>query len=62
MKNLYIVQIQGWGDDENAFYNMGAFSTLAGAEAKLEQLLVEWEEGGCDRDDVVYEIEELAVA
>jgi hypothetical protein len=57
MSKVYIVQIQGWGDSEDEFYNMGAYSTRAKAEAALEDLLQQWEADGCDRDDVVYEID-----
>jgi len=57
MSKAYIVQIQGWGDSEDEFYNMGAYSTRAKAEAALEDLLQQWEADGCDRDDVVYEID-----
>jgi hypothetical protein len=57
MSKVYIVQIQGWGDSEDEFYNMGAYSTRAKAEAALEEMLVQWEADGCDRDDVVYEID-----
>ena len=62
MQKVYIVQVQGWGDSEDEFYNMGAYSTRAKAEAALEEMLVDWEANGSDRADVVYEIEELAVA
>jgi len=61
MSKTYIVQIQGWGDDEDEFYNFGAYSTQALAEAKVEELLQDWELDGNDRDDVVYEIEEMTV-
>jgi hypothetical protein len=57
MSKVYIVQIQGWGDSEDEFYNMGAYSTRGKAEAALEDLLQQWEADGCDRDDVVYEID-----
>ena len=57
MSKVYIVQIQGWGDSEDEFYNMGTYSTRAKAEAALEEMLVGWEADGCDRDDVVYEID-----
>jgi hypothetical protein len=57
MSKVYIVQIQGWGDDEDEFYNMGTYSTRAKAEAALEEMLQQWEADGCDRDDVVYEID-----
>jgi hypothetical protein len=57
MNKVYIVQVQGWGDSEDEFYNMGAYSTRAKAEAALEEMLVQWEEDGGDRADVVYEID-----
>jgi len=59
MSKAYNVLIQGWGDDEDEFYSMGMFKTLAKAEAKLEECLLGWEEDGEDRADVVYEIEEV---
>jgi len=61
MSKTYIVQIQGWGDSEDEFYNMGAYSTRAKAEAALEDLLVQWEADGQDRADVVYEIEPMTI-
>ena len=61
MQKVYIVMIQGWGDSEDEFYNMGAYSTRAKAEAALEEMLVQWEADGGDRADVVYEIEPLTV-
>ena len=61
MQKTYIVQVQGWGGSEDEFYNMGAYSTRAKAEAALEEMLVEWEADGGDRADVVYEIETLTV-
>jgi len=57
MSKVYIVMIQGWGDSEDEFYNMGAYSTRAKAEAALEEMLQQWEEDGGDRADVVYEID-----
>jgi hypothetical protein len=59
MSKVYIVEVQGWGDDEDEFYNMGACSTQAKAEALVEELLAEWEEDGNDRDDVVWQIDEM---
>lgn len=61
MSKTYIVQIQGWGDNEDEFYNMGAYSTRTKAEAALEEMLQKWEADGCDRDDVVYEIEPITI-
>lgn len=59
MKKVYIVEVEGWGESEDEFYNMGTFSTLAKAEAKVEKLLKQWEEDGNDRDDVVWQIDEM---
>ena len=56
MKKVFIVQVQGWGDSEDEFYNCGTFSTRAKAEAGVEELLESWESDGGDRADVVYEI------
>jgi hypothetical protein len=59
MKKVYIVEVEGWGESEDEFYNMGTYSTLAKAEAKVEKLLKQWEEDGNDRDDVVWQIDEM---
>jgi hypothetical protein len=61
MSKAYNVLIQGWGDDEDEFYSMGVFTTLAKAEAQLEKCLQGWEEDGEDRADVVYTIEEFEI-
>ena len=57
MQKVYTVQIQGWGDREEEFYNCGTYSTRAKAEAALEEMLVQWEEDGGNRADVFYEID-----
>lgn len=59
MKKVYIVEVEGWGESEDEFYNMGTYSTRAKAEAKVEKLLKQWEEDGNDRDDVVWQIDEM---
>jgi hypothetical protein len=61
MKKVYIVQVQGWGDDEDEFYNFGTYSTQALAEAKIEELLQGWEADGNDRDDVVTDVEVMTL-
>jgi hypothetical protein len=38
MKKVYIVQVRGWGDDEDAMENVGAFSTRELADAHIVQL------------------------
>ena len=57
-KKIYTVKIQGWGDSEDEFYSFGVYSTKKKAEARVEQLLLGWEEDGNDREDVAWEIEE----
>ena len=59
MKKVYIVEVEGWGESEDEFYTMGTYSTRAKAEAKVEKLLKQWEEDGNDRDDVVWQIDEM---
>ena len=61
MKKVYIVKVQGWGDDEYAMYDMGAFSTRKLADAHLETLLADWEADGGDKDDVFAEVEVITV-
>ena len=60
-KVVYQLMIQGWGDREEEFYECGTYSTLKRAKEEMEKLLQEWEAGGSDRADVVYEIERTAV-
>ena len=60
-KAVYILQVQGWGDREEEFYNCGTFATRAGAEAEMEVMLQDWESDGGDRADVVYAIERTIV-
>jgi len=59
MSKVYIVQVQGWGDDEDAFYITGAYSTRPKAEAAVEQLIADAAEDGLT--DVVTEIEVVSV-
>lgn len=56
---VYIVQVQGWGDDEDAMYNVSAHSTRAGAEAAVAQLTAEAHTDGLT--DVVTDIEVVTV-
>jgi hypothetical protein len=59
MKKVYIVQVQGWGDDENAFYNISGHSTRKLADSALKTLLAEALADGLD--NVVTEIEVLSI-
>jgi hypothetical protein len=59
MQKVYIVQVQGWGDNEDAFYITGAYSTRKLAEAAVAQLVADAHLDGLD--DVVTEIEVVTV-
>jgi hypothetical protein len=59
MQKVYIVQVQGWGDDEDAMYNTGAYSTRTLAEQALADLLTQATEDGLE--DVVTDIEVLTI-
>ena len=61
-KSVFIVYVQGFGDREDEFYNCGVCATQAKAEAKVEEILLDWEENGGQRDEVEYYVEESAVA
>jgi hypothetical protein len=50
MKKVYIVKVRGWGDDEDAMENIAAFSTMALAEAHIEELLEQAEIDELDAD------------
>ena len=57
MQKVYIVQVLGWGDDENAFYNTGVYSSRVNAETAQRNLRAEALEDGLE--DVVTNIEEM---
>jgi hypothetical protein len=59
MKKVYIVQVQGWGDDEDAFYITGAYSTREKAEDAMHVLIADAHDDGLL--DVVTEIEVVTV-
>ena len=57
MQKVYIVQVLGWGDNENAFYNTGVYSSRVNAETAQRNLIAEALEDGLE--DVVTNIEEM---
>jgi hypothetical protein len=59
MKKVYIVKVQGWGDDENAFENVSAHSTRLLAEDAMHLLIAEAHDDGLL--DVVTDIEEITL-
>ena len=54
MQTVYIVQVRGWGDDEDAYYNIAAFSTRELADAHIVQIQADYE--GSEVDAVVDEL------
>jgi hypothetical protein len=56
MTKVYILRGLGLADDEDAFENMGAFTTLEKAQTKVQDLRVEDTKEGFE---IVYEIETL---
>ena len=47
MKTVYVLQLQGTGDDEYAYENAGVFTTRTGAVAKLATINVDYEDYVC---------------
>jgi hypothetical protein len=59
MATIYVVRVQGFGDDEDAFEVTGVFSTRALAEQAVSNIEADWvDDVGEDEDMVVTEIEE----
>jgi hypothetical protein len=56
MQNIYILQLQGTGDLEDAFEIAGAFTTAAAAEQRLLEINAEYVEA----DFTVFTLEENA--
>jgi tartrate dehydratase beta subunit/fumarate hydratase class I family protein len=50
MQKVYIVQVRGWGDDENSMYNVAAFSTRDQAHAHIAEIREEHEDADVDVD------------
>jgi hypothetical protein len=59
MQKVYIVKVQGWGDDEDAFYNTGAYSTRKLADKAIKKLLKQALADGLD--DVVTDVEVISI-
>jgi hypothetical protein len=58
MKTIFVVQAQGFGDDEDAFYNIAAFSTLALADAHIAELE---EQDEVEDNSFVYEVDTVTL-
>ena len=57
MQTMYVLQVQGWGDDEDAFYTTGVYDSEVGAETAQRNLISEALADGLE--DVVTQIEEF---
>ena len=61
MQKVYIVQVRGWGDDEDAMYNISGHTTRELADEALEALLAEAEADGLEWADIESNIEVLTI-
>jgi hypothetical protein len=59
MKKVYIVQVQGWGDDEDAMENVSAHSTREKAEDAMHVLIADAHDDGLL--DVVTDIQVMTI-
>jgi hypothetical protein len=59
MKKVYVLQVQGWGDDEDAFYNTGVFDNIDSLENAKQNLVREAYDDGLT--DVVLNVEEFEI-
>jgi hypothetical protein len=57
MKKMFVLQVQGWGDDEDAFENVGVYDSRIGVETAQRNLISEALDDGME--DVVTNIEEF---
>ena len=59
---IYTVNVLGWGDCEDVYYNCGTFNSLAKAKAHAAKLLAEWQNSGGNAANFNFKIERLTVA
>jgi len=59
MQKVYVLQAQGLGDDEDAFYNIGVYDSISNLENAKQNFTSEWEADGLT--DVVLNVEEFEV-
>ena len=55
----YIVQALGWGDDEDQWENIAAYSSKEQAEKKIDELTKEWIADYGNTDALELRIEEI---
>jgi hypothetical protein len=58
MQTVFVVQAQGFGDDEDAFYNIAAFSTQKLADAHIAELE---EQDEAEGNSFVYEVDPVTL-
>ena len=58
MQTVFVVQAQGFGDDEDAFYNIAAFSTQKLADAHIAELE---EQDATEGNSFVYEVDAVTL-
>ena len=58
MKTVFVVQAQGFGDDEDAFENIAAFSTRVLADEYVADLQ---EQDVQDDNEFVYKVDEITL-
>ena len=58
MKTVFVVQGQGFGDNEDAFYNIAAFSTQKLADAHIAELQ---EQDEAEDNSFVYEVDTVTL-
>ena len=58
MQTVFVVQAQGFGDDEDAFYNIAAFSKRELADLYVADLQ---EQDAADDNDFVYNVDEITL-
>ena len=59
MQKVYVLQVQGWGDDEDAFENIGVYDSIDSLENAKQNLVREAYDDWLT--DVVLNVEEFEV-
>jgi hypothetical protein len=57
MKTMFVLQVQGWGDDEDAFENVGVYDSRIGVETAQRNLISEALDDGLDAITNIEEFE-----
>jgi hypothetical protein len=58
MQKVYVLQVQGWGDSEDAFYNIGVYDSIDSLENAKQNCI---REAYDDELEVVLNVEEFEV-